>query len=211
MWRRCDRLVMCLLVAVSGARPIAAFAEQPDPDLVQAVHVVRTFYKYHLRHAMGFDEGTLVKRKEWLAPDFYALLLAETRKRPGGEAPRIDGDPFTDSQEYPNRCSTGEARRTGEDEITVDVALRWVEEVTEHRQYRWRDEPVTREVENRAARHMKVRLTRGDRLWRIADVISEDGKSLRALLESGGREHVPTQHPGWLDQPAATDPLDHRN
>ncbi len=194
-------------LVVVGAT-LASAAEEPNHDLVQAVHVVRTFYKFHLSHDMGFTEDTVVKRKEWLSPDFYALLLAETRKpKDSGEAPVIEGDPFTDSQEYPNRFSTGVAKRTGEDEITVDVELAWVKKVREYRQYHWRREEVTREVDANPPRHMTVKLTRGQRLWRIADLISNDGKSLRGLLDAHETQRLPAKPPDWMNQPAAADPL----
>lgn len=196
-----------LLVAVLGSA--ARAEEKPNRDLVKAVHVVRTFYTYHLKHDMRFDEGTVVKRKEWLSPDFYRLLLTETRRpADSGEAPFVDGDPFTDSQEYPNRAESGRATRVGVDAIDVEVTFFWTRRVREYRQYRWRNEPVEREIEEAPPRTLTVRLTRGDRLWRIDDLVS-NGKSLHAALVTRNEpgEALPRSAPAWTTQPTAADPL----
>ncbi|MBK7975414.1 MAG: DUF3828 domain-containing protein [Deltaproteobacteria bacterium] len=196
-------------VIVVGVLGDARAEEKPDRDLVKAVHVVRTFYTYHLKHDMSFTEGTVAKRKEWLAPDFYRLLLAEVRRpTEPGEAPFVNGDPFTDSQEYPTRAASGRATRVGVDEIDVEVTFFWTRTVREYRQYRWESVPVEREVEDAPPRALTVKLTRGDRLWRIADLVVA-GKSFRAALEARNEpgEALPRSAPGWMSQPTATDPL----
>ncbi len=215
-WMRADRrLVTTRVIAVvavlslAGTIEVTRAADRADRDLVQAVHVVRTFYRYHLSHDMGFSESTVVKRKEWLSPDFYAVLLAEVR-RPASpdEAPFVNGDPFTDSQEYPTRAETGAAKRVGEDEISVEVTLRWTRKVREYRQYRWERHAVTREVEDAPARRLTLKLTRGQRLWRIDDVIAE-GKSLHATLTARNdpTRALPQVPPAWMQKPVPADPL----
>lgn len=206
--RRCTGALVVALAIALQAMP-AAGADDADRDLVKAVHVVRTFYRYHLSHDMRFTETTVAKRKEWLSPDFYALLLAEVR-RPANpeEAPFVNGDPFTDSQDFPTRVETGAAVRTGEDTITVEVELRWTRRVREYRQYRWERRPVTREVEDAPARRLTVRLSRGQRLWRIDDLLSE-GKSLHAALTARNdpTQQLPRAAPAWMQKPVPADPL----
>ncbi len=88
--------------------------------------MVRAFYAYHLKHDMGFSEAGLRARRRWLAPALFEALLAEARK-PGSPdmVPKIDGDPFTDSQEYPTSFRLGAASRLrqGRGTIAVDVVL----------------------------------------------------------------------------------------
>ncbi len=53
---------------------------------------------------MGFDPKTIALKSPWLSAGLK-IRIAEyfARPVPAGEVPLIDGDPFTDTQEYPNR------------------------------------------------------------------------------------------------------------
>jgi len=126
-----------------------------------ALEVVEVFYAAHFAGDMGFTQSSISAKEQWLAPDLYTLLLAELQ-RPASpdEAPFMNGDPFTDTQEYPSSFRIGDVERMG-DTATVTVHL---------------------PLPGGDARRMKVDLVRLEIGWRIADLFYEDGSSLRQLL-----------------------------
>lgn len=138
--------------------------------------VVRAFYTHHFSHDMGLTERTLRAKRAWLVPELYDLLVYERRRPlPPDEVPYLNGDPFTDSQEYPTSFRVGRATaaaRSAEVEVTFD----------------WKSEG--RVVAQRQYTLILLRLSNG---WKIADIISRDGGSslitrLRELKrEDGGR------------------------
>ncbi|HVT59713.1 MAG TPA: hypothetical protein VHR45_15090 [Thermoanaerobaculia bacterium] len=114
--------LLLTLVAAAAAAPTTG----SDADLLAATAVARAFYEYHFGHDMGFTEAGLRARSRWLAPALYRALLAEARKpKSPDEVPLIDGDPFTDSQEYPSSFRIGAAGKDGHnrDQVLVDVAM----------------------------------------------------------------------------------------
>ena len=79
---------------------------------------VRAFYTFHLAHNKDLTVRNVRLRKRWLTPDLYKLLLdelreAEARKTHPDEAPYFEGDPLTDSQEYPDSFRVGNAEVNG--------------------------------------------------------------------------------------------------
>ena len=110
----------------------------------------QSFYRFHFTHGMDFTERNLRQRRRWLTAELYDLLRDEFRKEAErakahpDEAPFVEGDPFTDSQEYPKSFRVGNsiasggsalvrvvfvgAGRTprGRDEREVSVTMRWV-------------------------------------------------------------------------------------
>ena len=109
-----------------GAAPAAGPAAGADPDVSAATAVARAFYEFHFRHDMGFGEAGLRARRQWLAPALYRSLLTEARKpKSSDEVPLIDGDPFTDSQEYPSsfRIGTAAKVRNGGGKVVVEAAM----------------------------------------------------------------------------------------
>jgi hypothetical protein len=125
--------------------------------------VVRTFYTYHFAHDMGFSEAAVRERSAWLAPELVDLCHAYFQKpvRPD-EVPDVNGDPFTDSQEYPKSFSVG--RPSVSDTIMrVPVTLSW----PDHR------------------RTIRVLLKVVDGSWRITNITYGGLRSLRTLLSSG--------------------------
>jgi hypothetical protein len=170
-------LLLTLAVAVAAAAPAAGPAVAPaagataaaDPDVSAATAVTRAFYEYHFRHDKGFSEAGLRVRRQWLAPGLYSALLAEARKpKSPDEVPLIDGDPFTDSQEYPSsfRIGTAAKVRQGAREVVVDVVL----------------------VTGAATRPVRLVLAPIDGQYRIANFLFPGGGSpdLVKLLASGG-------------------------
>jgi hypothetical protein len=124
---------------------------------------VRAFYAFHFAHDMAFTPESVRAKADWLAPDL--LALCETyfeRPTSPDEVPPIDGDPFTNSQEYPKRFRVGAAQVSGE--------AAWV--------------PVLLEWSRGRPRSVTAHLVRIARRWRIWDVRFADGSSLRKLLES---------------------------
>ncbi|HEX9147704.1 MAG TPA: hypothetical protein VF958_00955 [Thermoanaerobaculia bacterium] len=76
---------------------------------------VRAFYAFHFAHDMAFTPESVRVKNRWLAPVLVDLCESYFRRPASSEeVPEIDGDPFTDSQEYPKRFRVGAARVSGE-------------------------------------------------------------------------------------------------
>lgn len=113
-----------LLLALDGqvlrwrcAEPDGAAAAGPQA-------VVRQLLLRHLGHPPPFGADSLGALTPWLSPALqrrFARWLAAPQ-RPD-EAPALDGDPFTDSQEPPLALAPGTARPKGRDGARVPVAL----------------------------------------------------------------------------------------
>jgi hypothetical protein len=124
--------------------------------------VVRAFYAFHFAHDMAFTPESVRAKADWLAPDLQELCEKYFQRptSPDEVAP-IDGDPFTDSQEYPKSFRVGAARVSGE-AAWVPVRLRW---------------------SHGPPRSVTVHLVRIARRWRVWDIRFAEGSSLRGLLE----------------------------
>lgn len=148
------RLAVVLALALAAG---AADAEESPP-----AGIAQEFFAYHFKHDMGFDKKAVANRAKWLTADLLKLCH-EYFARPSSpdEVPPIDGDPFTDSQEYPNKFSVGEPKIDG-DQARVPVTFSW--------------------PESTPARAVTLVLVRGRGAWRIDDVSYESGPTLRALL-----------------------------
>jgi len=125
-----------------------------------AAGTVRDFYGLHFRHDMAFTEKSVRRKAEFLAPEVLAACLAYlARPVPTDEVPAIDGDPFTDSQDYPTGFRIG---RT----LTEDTATRV---------------PITL-VWQREQRELVALVAIIDGEWRITDLEYPEGGTLRGLL-----------------------------
>lgn len=132
----------------------------PVPPQVAPAEVVRALFSDHFKHSMGFSKASVARKAKWLSADFLKQLNQEL-DRPSNpdEGPNIDGDPFTDSQEYPTRFQVGKA--------TAEGALIRV--------------PVLTSGNGR--RHTIVAVLRDEPDgWRVDDLVYEEGKTLRNLL-----------------------------
>jgi hypothetical protein len=126
---------------------------------------LQAFYTYHFSHPKEFTRKTLDGRRKWLASGFYDLLRYELgRKLPPDEAPYIEGDPFTNSQEYPARFRVGDVRVSGA-KADADVHFTWTVG----------DKVVSQ-------RKCNIKLAREGGAWRIADIVGGDGRSLAGDL-----------------------------
>ena len=87
--------------------------------------VVDAFYKYHFSHDMAFDPSNVRQRSSWLTPDLLKACKAYfALPQDPDEAPDIEGDMFTGSQEYPNTyvLSPGKVAETT---ARVPVTFKW--------------------------------------------------------------------------------------
>ncbi len=153
------------------SRAMAQAASPQDP----ALRAVRSFYAFHLAHNKSFTVRNVQQRKRWLTTEFYSLLLNELKRQAAAskthpdEAPEFEGDPFTDSQEYPD------SYRVGKSEVNGDLAKVTVTLVWSARTSRGRDK-----------RDIVVELAKGAPGWLINDIINNEGSRLRDELK---REH----------------------
>lgn len=123
--------------------------------------VVRAFYTFHFAHDMAFTRGAVRRRAAWLSPELLAACRDYfARPEPADEPPAIEGDAFTNSQEYPKRFRVGAATVAG-DTARVSVAFVFA---------------------GGDRRSVAVVLTRSSGGWRIADVEYDATSSLRKLL-----------------------------
>jgi hypothetical protein len=156
------------MAAGAGAVLLAALLLLPARAAPQqaaspAQAVTRAFYAYHMAHNAAFTPAAVRRRARWLSP----ALLEDCRAyfavpRPADEVPPIDGDPFTDSQDYPATYRVGPATTAG-DTARVSVSFTWT---------------------GGDRRAVSVDLVRAGGAWRIDDVRPSEGPSLRELLAS---------------------------
>ncbi len=150
------REFVCVLVAFSGSTGLAA--PPPSPK-----SVVDAFFRFHFTHDMGFTAKTLAARKKWLSPGLVAACDAYFKKpQPADEAPDIDGDPFTNSQDTPRTFKVRSQQGRGET-VRVQVDLVWS-----------KSERTT----------VTVVLIKNGGGWLIDDVAYPDGSTFRGLLGS---------------------------
>ena len=149
-----------LIVRLAAGSALLVAAAVAQQRVAPPESVVRAFYRFHFAHDMAFTRTALGRREQWLSPDLRALCRAYfAAPSPAGEVPEIDGDPFTDSQEYPVSFRVGAATVAG------DTAL----------------EPVTLSWKAGDRRVVTVVLVAGGG-WKIADVRYERGETLRGEL-----------------------------
>ena len=110
-----------MLVAVNNViwtldRSPAAFAAATSPS-----GVMQRFLEQHFADDMGFLKPDVMAKRAFFTDSLIRRIDRYFAKpSPKDETPAIDGDPFTDSQEYPTRFSVGAGKVTG-DRATVRV------------------------------------------------------------------------------------------
>lgn len=143
------------------ASTVGTHATLSNPQAPEAI--VQQLLEVHFASDMHFTKTGIENKRIHLSPalteamdHYFANMILE------GEVPPINGDPFSDSQDYPARFSVDAATLAG-DKATVPVrfADAW-------RQYR-------------VIYHLGI--TPGG--WRITDLGFRDGSKLRDLLTSG--------------------------
>ncbi len=124
------------------------------------MEVVRALFMDHFRHGMGFTKASVERKAKWLTPDFLAQLNTElARPNNPDEVPNINGDPFTDSQEYPKKFVVGKGEIRG-DATRIPVIFSG----------------------NGRRRTVALKMRNTAEGWRVDDLVYEDGRTLRGLL-----------------------------
>lgn len=122
--------------------------------------VVQRFLEAHFAGDMGFTPASVAAKRAYLAKALDGQIDAWFEKpQNSDEAPNINGDPFTDSQEYPARFAVGADDKASEGvEVPVEFADAFVK------------------------RAVHFEMTRKSGRWLIADIKYEDGSTLSELL-----------------------------
>ena len=154
-------LLSILQLCLASPSQQHAVSRQPDPS-----EVVQKFYTSHFYGNKSFTAAGIKRKRSWLSPELYDLLIAEaSRKYTPDTVPDIEGDPFTDSQDYPQKFVVGKSDVSAE-KATVDLALHWISrgKITERRAY-------------------KVELTNKSGSWLISNIVYRPNEDLIGLLK----------------------------
>lgn len=152
-----------LLVAIDNViltldrSPGAQAAETSPAGAVQAL------LERHASNRFAFHRAAVERLRTWLDARLIADITAyfDAPTSPD-EAPLIDGDPFTDSQETPTRFAVQQGRITGRRaEVAVVFADGW------------------------SSKTLRYRLERDGAAWRIVDIVFGDGSTFTKLLRDG--------------------------
>jgi hypothetical protein len=155
-------LVFCLLL------PVAGVGQLSNKSSAAAAASVKAFYTFHFKNKFDYSAQGLKRRQRWLDAKLYQLLVAEDKKAKAkkDEAPELNGDPFTNSQEYPNTFRIGDTRQEYE-KAFVEVVFVWQEK--------------GKVIDERS---IEVELSKAGTLWKISNILdksSPDGNLLHFL------------------------------
>jgi len=143
--------ILLCSVALFAATPVA---QKPED-------VAGEFYKFHFAHDMAFTPQAVQQRSQWLTPELMDLCKKYfAMPEDPDEAPDIEGDVFTGSQEYPDTYKVGAAAVSGS---TAQVAMTFI----------WKDHHTTKGT---------VVMKKVNDKWLIDDVQFPDEDSMRTLL-----------------------------
>jgi len=122
--------------------------------------IVQELLVTHFTHDMAFTRESVAHKQKFLSAALQARVTRYlAAPQSPDQAPEIDGDPFTDSQEYPDRFTLGAARTTARRTI-VPVHF----------------------ADASSKRRVDYVLVREGRRWVVDDLVDERGQSLRTLL-----------------------------
>jgi hypothetical protein len=152
------RLLFALLLLVIPGSVLAADGKAANAQTPRAV--VQQLFADHFMHDMGFTTASVARKRAWMTQGLNQEIDAYfQRPMPKDEPPVIDGDPFTNTQEYPTTFQVGDA--------VMDGAKANV--------------PVVMTI-GPARRTVKAQTVRQGTGWLIDDLVYEDGSTFRALL-----------------------------
>lgn len=164
--RICCKLFVILLVYL----PAVSVSQLPDKASADAAATVKSFYTFHFKNKFDYSRQGLRQRQRWLDATLYQLLLAELKRSDAStkknEVPELNGDPFTNSQEYPNSFRIGDTRQEY-GKAFVEVVLLWQD----------KGEIV-------AEKNIGVELSKSKTVWKISNIIDKadsDGDLLHLL------------------------------
>jgi len=141
-----------------------------DANCSQAKEPVKSFYSYHFGNEMDFGRENIVKKEKFLTPEFYKLVIYELDrqerfvKENADQVPFINGDPFTDSQEYPTSFRIGKCAVVEPNKVVIEVLMFWKFQVGSDQ------------------REMKIEVFKQDDKWLINDFVDGENKSLQKLF-----------------------------
>jgi hypothetical protein len=171
---RASLISLVITMILSLGVPAAARAQPASPQ-DPAAKAVRAFYTFHLSHNKDFTVRNIGLRKRFLTAELYDLLLKELKRQAReskahpDEAPEFEGDPLTDSQEYPDSFRVVTSEVDG-NTAKVTVTLLW----------------SARTSRGRDKRNIVVEVSKTASRWLINDVVNNQGSSLSDELK---REH----------------------
>ncbi len=127
--------------------------------------VVQLLLERHFAGTMAFDSSTVLAKRDLLSTGLRARIAGylATPSSPD-EVPAIDGDPFTDNQEYPTRFGVGAASVKGN---AATVAVRF--------------------SDGFRARTVFYLLRRQGGAWRVDNLRYYQGETLNGWLREGSR------------------------
>ena len=148
------RLLVVLLLLLN-----VGFADESKKVSPQTV--VQEFYAFHFSHDMGFTEESVKQRSHWFTKDLQQKIRAYfAMPQNPDEPPIINGDPFTGTQEYPEKFTLGKVTKK-KSSATTDIT------------FHWKEGPE---------RKAKAVLKNENGNWLIDDILFKDQESLRAML-----------------------------
>lgn len=144
-----------------SAKPMVAKPVATKTDTAAAPQaVVQALLQRHMRDDMGYTPASVARKAEWLTADLRKHIAAGFAKPvPEGDAPDIEGDPFTNSQDPPTRFKLEAVKLQGS---RAEVPVRFSGDGGHER-----------------VRFM-MKLEQGS--WQVDDLAYSDGSSLRKLL-----------------------------
>ncbi|MFN8570809.1 MAG: DUF3828 domain-containing protein [Gemmatimonadaceae bacterium] len=142
-------------------RSMPAATTDASPVQASPRATVQALYADHFKHDMGFSTKSVARKRRWLSPSLSAAIAAYfKRPTPADEVPPIDGDPFTDAQDYPTKYTIGAVTAAGS-KATVEVVMHF-------------------DAEQRTVR---VQLVHGAAGWLVDDLSYPEGNTFRQLLQ----------------------------
>ena len=150
-----------MLVAVDSVIYTLVQSEISSLPGTHPAGVVQALLEAHFADDMSFDRVRTGRKQQWLSPTLW-LDMQDYFVRPvsADEPPVINGDPFTNTQEYPARFVLTNLEE-GPIESRVQVVFRDA---------------------YRTTRSTFV-LQRTQDEWRVHDIVYEDGSTLRTMLQ----------------------------
>jgi hypothetical protein len=133
---------------------------RPVQPATTPAEIVQELLVTHFTHDMGFTRESVALKRRFLSSALRARIARYlAAPRSADEAPPINGDPFTDSQEYPDRFTLGAVRATATRTI-VPVHF----------------------ADSHTKRRVDYVLVRDGARWVVDDLVDERSLTLRSLL-----------------------------